>query len=224
MMRIERLVVVMVAALTVAPIAVAVIVDGVAISVGNKVITRSEIDQRIRLAAFQSGVQPDMGGASRREAAQRLIEQKLIAREMDLGHYPRRDANAGQAMLAAYAKANFGGDETALKTRAAEYGLTPAEVGAELVWQSDFLTFLNLRFRPAVQVTEEQIRKYFAEKFAARVPAGQQESSLSELHAQIEEQLTIEGSDRELDVWLKDQRQRTRIDFVEKDLQEQGAK
>ena len=127
-------------------------------------------------------------------------------------------------MLAAYAKANFGGDETALKTRAAEYGLTPAEVGAELVWQSDFLTFLNLRFRPAVQVTEEQIRKYFAEKFAARVPAGQQESSLSELHAQIEEQLTIEGSDRELDVWLKDQRQRTRIDFVEKDLQEQGAK
>lgn len=206
-----------------APLAHGVLVDGVAVAVGNKVITRSEIDQRIRLTAFLNGEKPDTGTESRREAAQRLIEQKLIAREMELGHYPRR-GNDAAAMLAAWAKSNFNGDEAALAARAAEYGLTTSEIGAELVWQNDFLTFLNLRFRPAVQVTDEQIRAYFMEKFAAQIPAEKQEAALSELHPQIEEELTVEGSDRELDAWLKDQRQRTRIDFVDPALRETVAK
>jgi len=212
------------ALMLVMPMARAVLVDGVAISVGNTVITRSEIDQRIRLTAFLNGEKADTGEVSRREAAQRLIEQKLIAREMDLGHYPRRGSDAAQTMLDAWAKANYGGDPAALAARAAEYGLTPGEIGAELVWQSEFLTFLNLRFRPAVQVTDEQIRAYFMEKFAARMPAAQQEAALIELHPQIEEALTVEGSDRELDAWLRDQRQRTRIDYVDKSLLEPPAK
>ncbi len=61
----------------------AVIVDRSAITAGNKVITDSDIVRRIRLAAFQNGVAPDLSLASRREAAQRLIDVKLVEREMD---------------------------------------------------------------------------------------------------------------------------------------------
>ena len=196
----------------------AVIVDGVAISIGNRVITRSEIDQRISLTAFLNGVQPERNPAARREAAQRLIDQKLVEREMDLGRYPHGDAGAVGRQLMAYTKANFDGSESALAARAAGYGLTPPEIGADLARQADFLSFLNLRFRPAVQVSDEDIRKYFDQKFAPRLPPEQSESALVELRGQIEEQLTTEAADRELEIWLKDQRQRTRIQYVDNDL------
>ena len=202
----------------------AVIVDGVAISVATKVIIRSEIDQRIRLTAFFNGAQPDLSLKERREASQRLIEQKLVEREMDLGRYPRSGPAASHSLLAAYVKNNFHGSEAALQASASTYGLTPDEIGADLAWQADLLTFLNLRFRPAVQVTDENIRKYFGEKFAPGLPPAQHEAALSDLHSQIEEQLTTEGADRELDAWLKDQRKRTKIEYVDKDLMEPDPK
>ncbi len=67
----------------------AVIVDRVAVAVGNKVITQSEIEQRIRLTAFEKQETPDFSLASRRQAAQRLIDQRLVEQEMDVGHFPR---------------------------------------------------------------------------------------------------------------------------------------
>ncbi len=36
----------------------------------------------------------------------------------------------------------------------------------------------------------------------------------------IEEKLTGERADKELDLWLQDQRKRTRIEYLEKDLVE----
>ena len=205
------------------PMAPAVIVDGVAIAVGNKIITRSEIDLRIRLTAFQNNARPDLSPEQRREAAQRLIDQKLVEREMDLGRYPRRGMDAIPSLLDAYIKTNFHDSKAAFGASASTDGLTPAEIGADLAWQSDFLNFLNLRFRPAVEVTEADIRKYFNEKFAPRISPEEQEATFSELHPQIEEQLTVAGADRELDAWLKDQRQRTKIDYVEKDLMAAAA-
>src|SRR5262249_48923224 len=129
----------------------AVIVDRVAITVGNKVITESEIDLRIRLTAFENGEKKEINLASRREAAQRLIEQKLVEREMDVGRYPRADVEAVKQTDAAKKI-----DAGALK----EYGLTPDDVVRDLVWQSELLTFVSLRFRPAVQVTDQDVEKY----------------------------------------------------------------
>ncbi len=67
----------------------AAIVDRTAVTVGSKVITDSEITRRIRLAAFQNGELPEFTDKTRREAAQRLVDLKLVEREMDLGHYVR---------------------------------------------------------------------------------------------------------------------------------------
>lgn len=207
-----------------ASVARAVIVDGVAVSVGNKVITHSEIDRQIRIAAFLNDRQPDLGPQARREAAQRLIDQKLIAREMDLGRFPRRGADAAPSMLSAYVESEFSGDEAVMKSHAETVGITPDELGAELVWQADFLTFLNLRFRPAVDVSEADVRKYFDDMFAPNIAPDQREAAFVKLRPQIEEQLTMAGSDRALDIWLKDQRQRTRIEYVDKSLMEPAPK
>jgi hypothetical protein len=176
----------------------AAIVDRVAITVGNKVITESEIDLRIRLTAFENDEKPDLGPAARRQAAQRLIDQKLVEREMDVGRYPRVVPQAAKQLTSS----------EALK----EYGLTPEDLARDLAWQSELLTFLSLRFRPAVQVTDQDVEKYFKEKSL--------KGEINDVRADIEEKLTGERADKELDLWLQDQRKRTRIEYLEKDLVE----
>jgi hypothetical protein len=201
----------------------AVIVDRVAVTVGDKIITESEVDQRIRLTAFQNKEKADLSPASRRKAAQQLIDQKLIEREMDVGRYPRLEAVGRKALLTEYAKTEYQSDPIALTKALTAYNLTPQDLEDDLGRQSDLLTFLNLRFRPAVQVTDQDIRKYYEDnvlKNATQKTVQQaQAGALNEMRAAIELKLTSERGDRELDLWLQDQRKRTRIEYLEKDLQ-----
>jgi hypothetical protein len=205
------------AAMLMAVPAAAVIVDRVAATVGIKVITDSEIDLRIRLTAFQNDERPDFSPGARRQAVERLIDQRLVEREMDVGHYPRLEAARGEPLLDDYVTSNYKGDREAFGRALAGYQLTAEDVEDDLLRQTDLLTFLSLRFRPAVQVTDDDIRKYFNEKVLPRLAKAQQDS-LNEMHAQIEQQLTTERADRELDLWLQDQRKRTKIEYEEKDL------
>ena len=178
----------------------AVIVDRVAITVGNKVITESEIDLRIRLTAFEGDEKPDFSLAARRQAAERLIDQKLVEREMDIGRYPRVAPEAAKQVT----------PDAVLTLKNA--GLTPDDLARDLAWQKQLLTFLSLRFRPAVQVTDEDVEKYFKDQSL--------KGQLNDLRAQIEEKLTGERAGKELDLWLQDQRKRTRIEYLEKELAE----
>jgi hypothetical protein len=199
----------------------AVIVDGVAITVGNKVITQSEIDQRIRLTAFQNGEKPDFSLASRRQAAGKLIDQKLVEREMDLGRYPRATPEAGKDLLADYAKTYYKTNPIAMAAALETYGLKPQALADELALQSEMLTFLNLRFRPAVQVTDQDVLKYFKDQIqqgAGKTKQVAEAGALNELREEIEQKLTIERADKELDAWLQDQRKQTKIEYAEKDL------
>ena len=76
---------------------------------------------------------------------------------------------------------------------------------------------MNLRFRPAVQVSDQEARKYFDEKSSVAGTA-RDEQAYGSLRASIEDQLTTEKADKELDLWLEDQKKSTRIVFVEKEL------
>jgi hypothetical protein len=192
----------------------AVIVDRVAVAVGNKVITQSDIDRRIRLTAFENSGTPDFSLASRKEAAERLIDQRLVEREMDIGQFPRVALEHEKELLAAYEKSNHQSDYAALRRRLAAYGLSESDLEDDLARQQNLLTFLDLRFRPAVQVAEQDVQKYFDEK----IPEAGEQQTLSALRPEIERLLANERADRDLEDWLKDQRRRTRIDYVDKDL------
>ena len=194
----------------------AVIVDRVAIAVGNKVITDSEIEQRIRLTAFQNGEKPDFSTAVRRAAAERLINQKIVEREMDVGHYPLLPEERRKELLNDYAKENFHGDAEALRQALAGYAVTIQDLEDDLARQSDLLTFLNLRFRPAVEVSDQDVQRYFREKIIPGNPGGQ--IALNDFRAQIEKQITNERADSDLDAWLREQRKRARIEYLEQDL------
>jgi hypothetical protein len=186
------------------------IVDRVAVSCGKRAITESAISLRIRLTAFQNGVPVTTSEAERREAAQQLVDQTLIEEEMGVGHYRRMAPERRQMLLGEWEKEHGNLDKLG------SYGLTPEDLEEDLVRQEDLLTFLEIRFRPAVQVTESDIAQYFEENIR---PAAGPDADLASYRARIEQLLVNERADRELEAWLRDQRKRTRIEYLEKELQ-----
>jgi parvulin-like peptidyl-prolyl isomerase len=167
----------------------AAIVDRIAIVVGDKIITESEIDLRVRLSAFQNEQKADLSLAARQLAAHELIDQRLVEHEMDVGHYPRLEGEARKALVSEYAKANYKAETAAMGRALAEYGLTAQDLEDDLGRQSDLLTFLNLRLRPVVAGVEQDPK------------------------------VAEERTQKELDRWLEDQHTRTRIQYLDKDLE-----
>jgi len=145
----------------------------------------------------------------RKIAADRLIDRKLVEHEMDVGHYPRIGADRRGMLLAGYAKDNFKSDTAAMNKALATYALTPAELEDDLARQADLLTFLSVRFRPEVQVTEQDIREY----------ARQRALNVDDFRPQIERAITLQRADADMDAWLKDQRRRAKVQYLEKELE-----
>ncbi len=201
-----------IAALFAAVLAPAAIIDRVAVALGNQVITESEIIEEIRVTAYLNGEPVGLSSKSRHAAADRLIEQKLVRKERELERYGDPPGETAAATLAAIEKRypNPAAFDRALH----DYGLTKADLQAHLLWQSALLQFVEQRFRPAVQVNQDDVKKYFEEKVLPGVKPGQK-VSLDEMRESIEETLTSTQADKQLDDWLRDTRARTHIEFFD---------
>jgi peptidyl-prolyl cis-trans isomerase SurA len=188
------------------------IVDRIAVGVGNSVITTGDIEREIRVTAFLNGTKPDFSPATRRATAERLVEQQLVRKELEISSYPAPAASAGAAALADFRKSHFPQDAAFQHALEAD-GLTAEEVQNELLWQLTLLRFIDVRFRPAVQVTEQDIRNYFEKTVKPVVEKSHpgKPVSLDEYRDRIRETLTGQRADQELDNWLKEARQRTEI-------------
>ncbi len=181
------------------------LIDRIAAVVGNTAITESEVMREIRITAFLNGEKPDFSGASKRKTADRLVEQKLMKKEMEVGRYPEPSASEVDRMVA---EAKKRGD---LKS----YGISEEDLRVRLLRQLTSLRFIESRFRPGIRISEEDIREEFETRI---VPAldksrSRQEVDLEDYREQIEQKLAEERVDRDLDAWLKEARSRTKIEF-----------
>ena len=190
------------------------IIDRVAATVGTRAITRSDVIAEIRLSAFLNGVQPDFGPASRKAAAERLVERALAEIEMDIGKYPAPQDAEVRAQLAAVRKQHSPTQEAWTKALAAA-GIREDELRLHMLRQLALLRFIDARFGPGVQVLEEEMRAYYAGRFTkewenrTRGPL----PDFDEVSARIEETLRAERVDVLLDQWLSEARERTRIEY-----------
>ena len=191
----------------------AVVVDRIAVIVANQIITSSDIETRLRLSAFENGAAPaDFSLAARRTALQSLIDQRLVGKEMELGHYPRLEAAERARLVSEFAVSAFNSSMEEMDRALARAGLQRKDLEEDLARQAELLTFLSLRFRPAVQISDADIDTRYRERTGPRVP-------LDEVRQSIEQSITAEQADRELDAWLAARRKSTRIVFVDRDLQ-----
>jgi hypothetical protein len=190
-------------------------IDRIAVAVGNRVITISDIDRQIRVAAFLSGTEADFSAKGKRAIADRLVEQKLIQNEIEMTHYVDPDTSAIEAALRQFI-AKYFKDDGAYREALAKAGLSDGVVRQELLKERTVNAFIDVRFHPAVQVTEEQIREYFEKTVT---PGAQQSTAFEEVHDQIERTLTAQQVDEEVDRWMREARRRTAIVYHDEAFQ-----
>ncbi|MGH9659660.1 MAG: hypothetical protein ACRD96_14015 [Bryobacteraceae bacterium] len=173
------------------------VIDRVAVTVGSQVITTSQIRREIRLTALLNDQTPDFRAASCRLAAERLADPRLIRREMEGARYPEPAAEAVDALWRQV-------DRRAMS----QSGLDEADVRAHLRRQLEVVLFISHRFRPGIQIREEEI-----EERMKKTPA---ETGLpEEYRLQVEQAMIEERANRLAEQWLKEARERTRIEFRE---------
>ncbi|HLM98145.1 MAG TPA: hypothetical protein VK335_02620 [Bryobacteraceae bacterium] len=196
------------------------IIDRIAVTLDNQVITSSEVTLEIRLTAFLNGDPLDFSPGARQKAAGRLIEQKLIRREIQIGRYTAPSPEEVEPMLKEIQGQRFHSTEE-YRQALTNYGVSEDELKAHLLWQLTLLRFIDIRFRPGVQVTDAEIQSYFDGHQATLQPqpGTSKRLSLDDLRSQIRKTLTEQGADKRLDAWLAEARKRTRIEFHKEALQ-----
>ena len=115
-------------------------------------------------------------------------------------------------LLEKFKKDNFSSDEAYLHELASR-GITDQQVREELLWQRRLLLFIDVRFRPAVQVSEQEIEDYFHKTVepAAQAAHPGQPVTLEQYHDQIAEKLTGDEVDKQMTSWLASARQRSEV-------------
>jgi len=181
------------------------IIDRIAISVGNQVITKAQIDEEVRLTAFLNGGQLDVSAEERKKAADRLIEQTLVKRDMEFSHYPIPDASEAEPVLKTL-KANYPSDAQ-YKQALDRYGITEEALKHRLWRQTTLLRFIDFRFRPGILVPDKDIRDYYDQEVVKWKQQGRQQiPAFEDSREKIAELLTDQRIDQAIDKWLADTR------------------
>ena len=141
-----------------------------------------------------------------------MVEQRLILRELENSRYPEPPAAEIDPILEKFKKDNFASEEDYFRALAGA-GITDRQVRDELLWQRRLLLFIDVRFRPSAQVSEQDIEDYFHKTVepAAEAAHPGQPVTLDEYRDQIQEKLTGEEVDKQLTAWLKNARQRSEV-------------
>ena len=200
-----------------ASLAQAVIVDRVAIIVGNGVIKDSDIAEDLRITAFLNNERAAITPAARKAAASRLIDQRLIRREIESGDYPSGSVAEAQNLLADLKKRYP--DDAAYRKALASGGIDEEDLKSRLLWQLTVLRVIDVRFRPAVLVTDEELEAYYNEhKQQLQTANPEKPATFDALRPQIQDILTGERVNQLLDEWLARRRKDTKIVYLEEAL------
>ncbi|MFL6416912.1 MAG: hypothetical protein ACJ74Y_14710 [Bryobacteraceae bacterium] len=195
----------------------AVIIDRIAVRVGNAIIKDSDIDRIVRVTEFLNDEPLNLGNKLRRDAAKRLIDQAFIRQEIQVGGYPRAGWDEADTQIANLKKEHYK-TQAAFNQALAHYGLVEPDLRFEFQWQLTVLRFVDLRFRPAVLVNDEEVEEYYRDHLAALKKANPANSSLDALREQIHDILVGEKVNKLFFAWLDDHRKEGKVEIAEESL------
>jgi hypothetical protein len=193
------------------------IIDRIAISVGNQVITESQIDEEIRVTALLNHDPLDVSPPARKAAAARLIEQALVRREMDFSRYPLPALSDADMSLRSLVSMYPNDEQYQKELR--NYGITEDDLKRRLWWQLTLLRFVDFRFRPGIQVADSDLQAYYQQQLSEWKQKGVQPiPSLEDSRDRIAEILTQQRIDQALDRWMVDTRAQVVISYRDEAL------
>jgi hypothetical protein len=221
-----------------------VVLDRIAVTVGNDVITDSEVEQEIRVTAFLNRAAADLSATAKRQAAERLVDQDLIRRDMQLSDWPQPEASEADKMLAEAKSGRFAGDQE-YRQALAHYGITENQLKRHLLWQLAALRYTDFRFDQNTVAAGKALREHLESQAETRSavnakkarsgeegqirlgqarqaqPRADEDSAAAQQPrlsppANPEAKNAVPGNiDQQMDAWLKEARLRARIVYHE---------
>jgi len=204
-----------------ATLAPAETIDRVCVTVDRQVITLSALEERLRVAAFLNSEKVDLSPANRRRTAERIIEQALVQREMEISRYTMPGDQEVTEYLGRIRK-TLALSAADFAKRMNQYRLTEEALRENLRVQLATIRFIDLRFRPGSAVSIGDIQLYYRETF---VPEWQQANpgktapEVDDVEDVIEQTLQARQANEQLSGWLKQARTSSRIVFFEEAFQ-----
>ena len=191
-----------------------VIIDQIAITVGNSIVKDSDISRDLRVTDFLNSEPLNLSEATRKVSANRLIDQIFIRKEIELGDYPVATPQQANAELDRLVQQRFK-TEAALQIALRRYGITAPDLTSHFLWQLTVLRFIDTRFKPAVLITDADVEKYYQQNSTALHHEYPSKNSLNDLRTQITDILAAQRVDKIFFAWLDDQRKQTKITYLE---------
>ncbi len=195
----------------------AVIIDRIAVKVDNSIVKDSDIRRDIRVTDFLNSQTVNMTESARKAAADRLIDQIFIRREIQIGDYPAATPRQANQELDHLVSERFK-TETALENSLKHYDITPADLRSHFQWQLTVLSFIDARFKPAVLVTDAEVDKYYSAHQVALRREYPGKNSANELRPQITNILASGRVDKLFFAWLDEQRKDAKFTYFEAGL------
>jgi hypothetical protein len=189
-----------------------VFIDRIAVIVGRTPILDSDVNTDLRVTAFLNHAPLDFSAVSRKQAANRLINQELIRKQIRLGGYRIAPRSEAEAFLKSIEKSRDSG-AAYFQTELSRYGITEALLLDRLAWQLTVLGFIDTMFRPQVTVSDADVRHYYDSHLAAF-----SFEPITQVRPAIVETITGERINSLFDHWLETNRKAVRITFLEKSL------
>jgi hypothetical protein len=185
--------------------AAAGVIDRVAVVVGNQVVTESEVLLEVRLTEFLNRQPLDLSAAPRKAAAERLVDQQLIRNEMQVGGYAMPVESEGDAVLRKFRQENYP-SIPAFRAALENYGLSEDEVKRHLLWQVAAMRFTDQRFHMAIGAPPSQSAD-------GSNHDGSNHNGSNQADRASEADRSNNAVEDQMDVWLKQARSGTRIQF-----------
>jgi hypothetical protein len=199
------------------------IIDRAVMTVGRQVVTELELEEEIRVTAFFNQVPPVDNAAQRQAAADRLVQQLLVAREMRLSHYPAPSETEIQSAFARIR--DLYKSQPDFEAALARYSLDADVVKRHLALQMATLRFIEYRFRPELGISEADLQNRYDRGLSAWKTnhPGVPSPSFDARKDSIRSALIAERTDQALDNWLRETRKQIRVTYLEKDLHDPEA-
>jgi hypothetical protein len=195
------------------------VIDRIAVVVEKRAIKLSDIDSDLRATEFLNREPLDLGAQARRKAAERLIDQLLIAEAIASNGFAVPSEQEAGVLLNNLRRDRFSNSDERLLQALSGYGLTEKRLLAQLLWQFQAMRFVDQRFRPGVQVTDQQVRDYYDQRRAELERDAHGAAGFDALAPKIRETIEGEQVNQNFFQWLDQARRRNRIEFKQEAFQ-----
>ena len=189
------------------------IIDRIVATVNGQPILQSDWEFAMRCEAFLDQRPLEFTTAAARATLERLIDQELLRQQVRTYRLPAVTAEQLRSRMREIRQQTPGAYTDAGWRAALErYGLNDAELGERITDQLEILRFIDVRLRPTVHVSRRSIEDYYRDKLLPELKEkGAKAAPLAEVSQRIEEILSQQRMDTELNDLLRELRQQSEI-------------